>query len=505
MRDDAELLNAFVMGRDEASFRELVDRRIGFVYEVNLRRLRNPHLAQDATQAVFIALARKAASVALSPIVIGWLHRSCCYESLNLMRAQTNRLARETEAERLGTTTGGSLSSGETGALEVVLDEILNELPENDREIIMARYFSNRSYAEIGEKTGHSENAARMRADRALVRLRDRLESRGFPSAAAVLAGLLPAYAAAAAPSGLAATVANTALTTLGGGAVSASLLFSMSTTKIVTTAAVFVLAGFVGFETYQNNNLKRELADLRQQSIQASERYQNLEKRLSALPPKETGTVAPVPTTQPGEKAAASSLPTGPIKPAAPAGITRTAPTGWHANGSNPKAFEVGVDQNQSFGGVASAYVKSVDDSAEKDFGGMMQSISADQYKNQRVRMTGWIKTQDADNGGAHLWLRVDGQTRGAMLGFDNMDKRAPKGTTDWEEYSIVLDVPNEAASLNYGFFIGGGKGQMWVNGVNIERVGSEVPVTNMLTPPKPLPTAPTNLSFSPSPAPGG
>ena len=130
------------------------------------------------------------------------------------------------------------------------------------------------------------------------------------------------------------------------------------------------------------------------------------------------------------------------------------------------------------------------------------MQSTSAEQYKNQRVRMTGWIKTEDANNSGAHLWLRVDGQTSGKLLGFDNMDKRAPKGTTDWEEYSIVLDVPDEAKSLNYGFFLCG-KGQMWVNGVNIERVGTETPTTNMLTAPKPLPTAPVNLGFNPSPAP--
>jgi RNA polymerase sigma factor (sigma-70 family) len=503
MKTDAELLNAFVLGQDEAGFRELVDRRIGFVYAVNLRRLREAHLAQDATQAVFIALARKAARVACCPSVIGWLHRSCCYESLNLMRAQTNRLARETEAERLGTTTGGSLPSGDSGALEVVLDEILNELPDKDREIILARYFSNHSYAEIGEKTGHTENAARMRADRALVRLRDRLASRGFPSAAAVLAGLLPSYAAAAAPTGLATIVANTALTTLGTGAVSASLLFSMSTTKIVTATAVFALAGFVGFETYQNSKLRRELADLRQQTGHATEKYQNLEQRFAALQLKETGagTVA-APPAQRTERAPVQ--PAAPLKPPAPAGVTRIVPAGWHANGSNTKAFEVGVDQNQSFGGVASAYVKSVDDSAEKNFGGMMQSTSADQYKNQRVRLTGWIKTQDANDGGAHLWLRVDGQTRGQSLGFDNMNKRAPTGTNDWEEHSIVLDVPAEATSLNYGFVLGG-KGQMWVNGVNIEQVGPEVPTTNMLTPPKPLPSAPVNLGFSSNPAPGG
>ena len=417
------------------------------------------------------------------------------------MRAQTHRLARETEAERLGTTTGGALSSADAGALEAVLDEIVNELPETDREIILARYFSNRSYAEIGGKTGHSENAARMRADRALTRLRDRLESRGFTSASAVLAGILPSYATSAVPNGLAVTIANTALATAGVGVVSASLFLSMSTTKIVTTAAVFALAGLAGFQTYQNNNLRSELDDLRQQSSQTAERYQSLEKKLSALNPKAT-TVAASPAT-PQSKEKESSRPGSATKPAAPAGITRTAPAGWHANGSNVKAYDVGVDQNQSFGGVASAYVRSVDDSAEKNFGGMMQSASADQYKNQRVRMTGWIKTEDANSGGGHLWLGVDSPVKGTLLGFDNMDNRAPKGTNDWEEYSIVLDVPNEATSLNYGFFLSG-KGQMWVNGVNIERVGPEVPTTNMLGAPKPLPAAPVNLGFNPAPTSG-
>ncbi len=497
MRDDAELLNGFVTNQDEASFRELVDRRIGFVYAVNLRRLRDAHLAKDATQAVFIALARKAAIVARGPSVIGWLHRSSCYESLNLMRAQTNRLIRETEAERLGTTTGGALPSGETGALETVLDEILNELPQADREIIIARYFSDLSYAEIGGKTRRSENATRMRADRALARLRDRLESRGFPSAGAVLAGLLPFYASAAVPSGLAVTITDTALITLGTGALSASLLLSMSITKIVTATAVFSAVALVGFVAYQNHNLQRELDEFRQQNGQTNEINRALEKQHSVLKPKVAVTATPT-----GNDASARA--TTSASSTAAVGITRTAPTGWHQNGSNLKAFQVGVDPSRPFGAVPSAYVKSVDDSAEKEFGGMMQSTSADQYKNQRVRMTGWIKTEDANDDGAHLWLRVDGQTAGNAVAFDNMSKRAPKGTTDWTEYSIVLDVPDESTSLNYGFFLGG-KGQMWVNGVNIERVGIEVPATNRLPALKLLPAAPVNLDFSPAPASGG
>jgi RNA polymerase sigma factor (sigma-70 family) len=502
MREDAELLNAFVTKGDEESFRELVVRRTGFVYAVNLRRLRDPHLAQDATQAVFIALVRKAASVARCPSVIGWLHRSSCYESLNLMRAQTNRLARETEAEQLGTTTGGPIRSPDAGALESVLDEILNELPEGDRDAIIARYFSQHSYAEIGRKAGRSENATRMRVDRALTKLRDQLESRGFPSTAAVLAGVLPSYATAAVPSGLAVTVANTALSTLGVGTLVSSAFLSMSTTKILTTTAVFAAVAFVGFQAHQNHNLHYELDDLRQQNDQAADNYRALEKQIAALKPKAAGVVA-APVANPLRKST-SFQEKPPTDPVVAEGVTRTAPAGWHKNGSAPKVFEVGVDPSHSFGGVPSAYVKSLDDSATKEFGGMMQSSSADQYKNQRVRMTGWIKTEDANDSGAHLWLRVDSPTPGKLLAFDNMDNRAPKGTTDWQEYSVVLDVPNEATSLNYGFFLGG-KGQMWVNGVNIERVGTETPTTNMLTPPKPLPTAPVNLDFNPTPPSGG
>ncbi|MEO6995625.1 MAG: RNA polymerase sigma factor [Lacunisphaera sp.] len=504
MREDAELLNAFVTKRDQNSFRELVARRIGFVYAVNRRRLRDPHLAQDATQAVFIALARKAASVARCPSVMGWLHRCACYESLNLMRAQSNRILRETEAERLGTTTGGAITPGDAGALDAVLDEILNELPGDDRDAIIARYFFQQSYAEIGTKTGRSENATRMRVERALAKLRDRLESRGFVSATAALVGLLPTYATAAVPSGLAVTVANTALTTVGAGAVSAAVILSMSTTKIIAAAAVFAAVGFVGYHAYQNHNLKGGSADPHEQNTQRNDGNRALEKATSAVVTKKIAGLASSAATHGRKNMPFQAASAG--DPAA-TGITRSAPAGWFKNGNNLKAFEVGVDPTQAFGGVSSAYVKSVDDSAAKGFGGMGQSTSADQYQNQRVRLTGWIKTEDANDGGGHLWLRVDGATPGQSVAFDNMANRAPTGTTDWQEYSVVLDVPNEATSLNYGFFLKG-QGQMWVNGVNIERVGTDVPSTNILkpqAPPKPLPTAPVNLDFNPTPATGG
>ena len=178
--------------------------------------------------------------------------------------------------------------------------------------------------------------------------------------------------------------------------------------------------------------------------------------------------------------------------------GITPKAPKGWHKNGSANDLYEVGVDETNAWGGMPSAYAKSTG-AADGKFGGMMQSISAEAYQNQRVRLSGWVKTENANDGGGHLWLRIDGKETNKMLGFDNMDGRAPKGTTDWQDYSIVLDVPADAAKLNYGFFVSG-KGKMWVNGLTITPVGTEVPTTNMVKAASELPKTPVNLGFGPA-----
>src|SRR6185369_17626927 len=151
----------------------------------------------------------------------------------------------------------------------------------------------------------------------------------------------------------------------------------------------------------------------------------------------------------------------------------------------------------NQMLNGLPSAYAKSGEAGADA-FGGMMQTISAEDYRGKRVRLSGWMKTEDANDGGGHLWLRVDGQQSGQSLQFDNMDNRAPKGTTDWQQYSVVLDVPAEATALAYGFFVQGG-GKVWVSGTKIEPVGPEVESTNMNLK-RALPKAPVNLSFDPN-----
>jgi len=173
---------------------------------------------------------------------------------------------------------------------------------------------------------------------------------------------------------------------------------------------------------------------------------------------------------------------------------VTTKAPSGWWKNGSNPAAYVVGVDRENRHDGLPSAYAKSIEPSIE-GFGGMMQMCDARSFLGKRLRFSAWMKTEETNDGGAHLWFRIDAKEGGAMLGFDNMDTRPVKGTTDWKNYSIVLDVPANAGALAFGFFIEG-TGRAWVNGVKLEAVGSNVPTTN--APEKKWPAAPVNLSFT-------
>ena len=183
------------------------------------------------------------------------------------------------------------------------------------------------------------------------------------------------------------------------------------------------------------------------------------------------------------------------PAASTAPA-VTTTAPNGWWKNGTNNAvAYVAGVDRTQTHAGLPSAYVKSIQPSID-GFGGMMQMCSAEKFLGKRLRLSAWMKTENANDGGAHLWFRVDGKEKNELLQFDNMDGRSVNGSNDWKQYSLVLDVPANAAVLAYGFFVSG-TGQVWVSDLKIGEVGSDVPSTNTAKKAPGLPTSPVNLGF--------
>ncbi|HEY0946435.1 MAG TPA: sigma-70 family RNA polymerase sigma factor [Opitutaceae bacterium] len=283
MKSDGDLLRDFAEKRDEGSFAQIVDRHIGFVYAVSLRRLRDSHAAKDATQGVFIALARKARSVAGAPSVIGWLHRSACYETQNIMRSQTNRRVREIEAHRLGTILPEARPDLE--AIKTVLDDVLCELSDADREAVLARFFSKQSYAAIGASLRLTENAARMRVERALAKLRERLEHRGVTSTAVALAAALPSYALETVPSGLATVVTKGAVLSLAGGTgVAATFLAFMSTSKLITGAAVIAVLGGLLYQHHHTSQLQNDLAAARAETTAAIRQVEAVRHELAVL-----------------------------------------------------------------------------------------------------------------------------------------------------------------------------------------------------------------------------
>jgi ketosteroid isomerase-like protein len=166
------------------------------------------------------------------------------------------------------------------------------------------------------------------------------------------------------------------------------------------------------------------------------------------------------------------SPLPT-PVTP-----TVRGMPAGWIRTPSySSNGYSMTVDTIVKHGGLASAAIK-LTCGGENEFGSLGQTIVADDYIGKRVRFTGWLKTENAD--AAVLWMRVDGNRR--TLGFDNMLNRAVKGTTDWKQFEVVLDIPTGAVNVVIGTFLSG-KGQMWADDLKLEIVGNDVPSTNQLS----------------------
>ncbi len=203
------LVREFAANASEPVFAALVERHIALVHSAALRQVGDAHLAEEITQAVFIILARKAASLGSKTILSAWLYRATRYAAADALRASRRRQAREQEAYMQST-----LNEPETDAwaqLAPQLDDALAELGETDRTALVLRFFENKTAREIAGALRMEEAAAQKRVARALEKLRAIFVKRGVALTATVIAGAVAANSVQAAPVGLAATVAATA------------------------------------------------------------------------------------------------------------------------------------------------------------------------------------------------------------------------------------------------------------------------------------------------------
>jgi len=241
MTPDSELLRRYSDDHSEEAFTELVRRHLDLVYSAALRQVNgDAHLAQDVAQTVFTDLARKARALSRHPVLSGWLYTSARFAAAKVARTEHRRRAREEKAQTMREIQDEPTLQPDSEALSRVLDDAMHQLKQPEREALLLRFFENQKLAEIGGRLGLSENAARMKIERALEKLRGHLAHRGVTTTGVALAAALSSQAVQGAPVGLATSIAGASLAGAGaGGALGALEILIMTKSKSFALAAV--------------------------------------------------------------------------------------------------------------------------------------------------------------------------------------------------------------------------------------------------------------------------
>ncbi len=242
--DDHELLGEFAQGHSEAAFRRLVERHVRMVLSAARRMVNDDHLAQDVTQNVFTTLAQKARVIRPPQTVGGWLYNTTRNLAMHAVRGERRRREREETAVAMQS----HETHSDTDRLMEQLEPAMAELDADDRDTLVLRYLEDRNLREVGAEFGISEDAARMRANRALERLRALLDRRGVSVTPVLLAAALVSTASSAVPAGLAGAITTTA--------VAGTILTTVTTTTMnwinaKAIAAIVSAAVLTGTGTY--------------------------------------------------------------------------------------------------------------------------------------------------------------------------------------------------------------------------------------------------------------
>lgn len=147
-KSDQELLREYTGRGVQAAFSQLVHRHVNLVYFAALRLVKDRHLAEDVTQAVFVGLARDAWKLASRPVLVSWLHVTTRNLAAKTVRTEVRRRAREQEAITMQNDSSGSVSVW--GNIAPLLDDALARINDADRSAILLRFIEGKSARRSG-------------------------------------------------------------------------------------------------------------------------------------------------------------------------------------------------------------------------------------------------------------------------------------------------------------------------------------------------------------------
>jgi RNA polymerase sigma factor (sigma-70 family) len=194
---DGQLLECFVSGRNEKAVAALVRRHGPMVWGVCRRVLRNHHDAEDAFQATFLVLVRKAASIVPRELVGNWLYGVAHQTALKARATAAKRQAREKQVKELPEPEAVT-QPGLWDDLEPLLDQELSRLPDKYRVAIVLCDLKGKSRKEVARQLSIPEGTLSSRLTTARAMLAKRLARHGLAVSGGGLAAALSQKAASA-------------------------------------------------------------------------------------------------------------------------------------------------------------------------------------------------------------------------------------------------------------------------------------------------------------------